>query len=380
MEFVRVLGFLSLFLILYHYLIYPITLLILARIIGMPIAKASFRPSVSLIIAAYNEEYVMESKLLNSLQLDYPKDRLEIIVVSDGSQDRTHSIASGFASTGVISIHSVPRKGKTAALNRALKVAQGEIVCFSDANTMFQADALLCLTRNFADASVGGVSGRKTILQNSSRVASFGDRCFWILESFLKDKQSLLSSIPTADGEIFAVRRGLLGTLPEDMINDDTVITFDLIEKGFRVVYDKEAIAAEEASINLEDDFKVKTRMVYGGWQILRRYHRMLLPPRTLFAWQFLSHKMLRHAMPVLLISLLFSSAVLGGFFRGLFILQMIAYFVAAIGYWNRRKSLPKLVYIPAYYTLMNLAALKGLVLFILGFNPLDTWKKASRI
>lgn len=378
------------FLILTHYLLFPLTVCLLAGIRSSPspatAAKPAPVPTISLIIAAYNEEKVIRRKLENSLALDYPRAKLEIIVVSDGSTDHTHDIASSFQADGVIAIHEPARRGKTAALNRAVDFAHGEILLFSDANSFYRQDVPGLLARWFGVEEVGGVTGRKAIFAHGQRESSRGDRLFWDFESRLKTAESRLGSIPTGDGEIFAVRKSAFQRLDEKIINDDMAITLDLIMQGLRVAYEPRAVSEEQASLTLEEDFRVKARMVLGGFQILSRYRACFFPPSSLFAVQFLLHKTLRHLMPVLLLLLLGTNMALvarlpqGHFGYSFFLdLQLAFYGTALLGFFIRRAGMARVLYLPLYYCYMNLAALRGLSYFLFKADGVSIWKKAER-
>ncbi|UOF01846.1 glycosyltransferase family 2 protein [Bdellovibrio reynosensis] len=366
-----------------HYAGFGLIVLGLARLFPKKHKTAEIYPSVSFIIAAYNEEKIIREKIRNDLKLDYPKDKLEIIVVSDGSSDSTPLVVKEFAEQGVIGLYEAPRKGKTAALNRAVALAQGEVLIFSDANSMFRPDAIKKLVRHFADESVGGVCGRKSVLTHGDRKASLGDNLYWHYESALKQAESHLGSIPTADGEIFALKRSLYQTVPTEFINDDLVITFNIIEQGKRVIYDKEAITEEQASITLKDDFNVKSRMVYGGIQVIMAYKKLLSPFASWFGFQFFIHKTLRYFMWLLLASIYSFSAMLTPahwFYEIFFLLQTAFYFMALIGYVldkNGKKAGP--FYLPYYYCNVNFAAAKGFLFFLKQRSTVDIWKKAQR-
>lgn len=376
-----ILFWLFFFLIIYHYCLFPTLTFFLAIIRNNIVEKKEIYPTVTLIIAAYNEEKVIEEKIKNSLELDYHTENLEIIIVSDGSTDSTPEIVSTYKDKGVVSLFHPQRHGKTAALNRAVAESNGEIVVFSDANSMYDSNAIKLLVRNFYDPSVGGVCGRKSIIKTSDRESSRGDSLFWNFESAIKIRQSLIGSITTGDGEIFAIRRVLYSRVPENIINDDTAITFDIIRKGYRVVYEPEAISREEASIVLKDDFNVKARMVSGGYQIVSMYAHMLLPTKNFFALQFLSHKFLRYSMGLLLIGLFVSNLFLEQYFYRLFLhLQLVFYFSAFCGYFLRIFGQSfRLFYLPLYYCTMNTAATFGLYYFMKGKSGISVWKKADR-
>lgn len=371
----------------YNYAVYPLLVIGLARLRppnrppDLPPVPGEW-PRVSLVIAAYNEERVIEGKIRNSLALDYPHDRLEIIVVSDGSADRTPAIVASFADQGVIGLHDPPRRGKSAALNRGVGRAEGDIVVFSDANNDFAPDALRVLVRHFADPAVGGVCGVKQIKPAADRHSTQGDSMYWRYESAIKQAEGRLGSITNADGEIFAIRRRLYRPLDERVINDDTQVTFDLVNQGYRVLYDPAARSYEYASSHIRDDFYVKVRMVAGGFQSLAWNAGMFLPPRRAFAVAFLSHKVLRWTAPVPLLGLLGLSAALSStrpLYATLFVAQVVFYAIAAWGARAiRHGPLPTLVYVPFYFSAMNLAALTGLWRFLRGRQGTD-WRKAAR-
>jgi cellulose synthase/poly-beta-1,6-N-acetylglucosamine synthase-like glycosyltransferase len=369
-------------LLIYHYALYPALVVALARLVRAQSADTpAAPPRVSFIVAAYNEERVIAAKLRNTLALEYPRESLEIIVVSDGSDDATERIASAFARQGVISLHDPRRRGKTAALNRAVKHASGDIVIFSDANNEFSHGAIGHLVRHFADRRVGGVCGAKRIKPSGDRESSVGDGLYWQYESAVKFAESALGTITNADGEIFAVRRDLYRNVPEGVINDDAQITLDLVGQGYRVMYEPQAQSYEFASIRIRDDFQVKARMVAGGFQTLCQNASALFPLRSWFAWAFFSHKTLRWLSPVFLILVLATSAALTSkpLFQAAFAAQLGFYGLAAAGFVQiKRGKAPAVTYVPFYFTAMNLAALWGLFRF-LGRSQTVQWRKAER-
>ncbi len=369
----------------YHYIVYPAIVILLARAAGKPVpprepAEADW-PTLTVVIAAYNEERVIHDKLLNTLSLDYPAGKLEVVVAADGSSDGTQKIAAQFADRGVRVLHDPQRRGKTSALNRALAVARGDIVVFSDANNLFNTDALRKLVRHFSDPEVGGVCGLKQIFESADRESAVGDGLYWKYESAIKMAESRLGSITNADGEIFAIRRALYRPLDERLINDDAAITFELVRSRHRVLYEPLARSYEQASITIEDDFNVKVRMVSGGFQTLQHYWRFLVPPRGAFAFAFFSHKILRWTAPELLMAMLASSAILAAtgstFYMAMLAMQLAFYLLAAAGWLLRKRgplALP--LYVPFYFCAMNTAALFGLYRHL---TRSTQWKKAAR-
>jgi cellulose synthase/poly-beta-1,6-N-acetylglucosamine synthase-like glycosyltransferase len=366
-----------------HYVFFGIIIILLSKIINKSHRTAEITPTVSFIVAAFNEEKIIRQKINNDLNLDYPKENLEIIIVSDGSSDSTPDIVKEFQDYGVISLHQSKREGKTAALNRAVLSAKNDILIFSDANSMFRKDAIKKLVRHFADNQIGGVCGRKSVLSNSKRKASDGDSLFWKYESALKQAESHLGSIPTADGEIFALKKNHYKSINPQIINDDMAITLNILNQNKRVIYDHEAITEEEASITFKDDFNVKSRMVYGGIQILSLYKNRLNPFSSLFALQFFFHKTLRYFMWLLLVLifiLTLSCFNQNIFFKVFLGAQMSFYLLALMGKSLERTDHHfKIFYFPYYYCNVNIAAFTGFLFFLKQQSTVEIWKKAKR-
>ena len=382
--------YLSLFLIIYHYVIYPVATVYAAQIkqFSAPASESDpyrgcsdFQPTVSLIIAAYNEEKVIEKKIINSLSLDYPRDKIQIIIVSDGSNDSTAEIADSYKDQGILGLHQDERQGKTAALNRAVEHATGEYLVFSDANNDFNELAIKKLITPFQNPEIGGVNGVKRIRAEADRASSAGDGLYWIYESTLKQAESDLGTITGADGEIFAMRKSLFVPIDTSVINDDAAITFNIIKNKFRIIYQKDAVSYESASIKLADDFRVKQRMVAGGFQTVSREFSFLVPPKSLFSFQYLSHKLLRWLMPEFFITLFIASLLEyeNSFVLITLIAQLVAYSIVGLA-WLRSSetTLSRPVYFIYYFFLMNAAALWGFLHYIKG-SQTNLWHKAQR-
>ena len=378
--------FFSVMLIVFNYFIYPIGLMVACKYRKnthldkiKDAAELEIFPSVSLIIAAYNEEKVIEQKITNTLGLDYPKDKIEIIIVSDGSDDDTPNIVAKH-SPAVIGLHESKRGGKSAALNRAVEIAKGEILVFSDANNDFSKDAIKQLVRHFEDENIGAVTGAKHIYASDDRESAVGDGMYWKYESKIKSAESHLGSITAAEGEILAVKQSLYNPIDPIKINDDAAITFDIIRQGYRVLYEEKAKATEQASINLIDDINVKIRMTFGGYQTMSHEFTSLFPPRTWFAISFFCHKVLRWLTPHFMLITFITSLMLWQqpLVALMLIGQIVFYSVAYYGWLNRNKSLPTLVYVPMYFSVMNVALFIGFIRYLKDRSKVQ-WTKAER-
>jgi cellulose synthase/poly-beta-1,6-N-acetylglucosamine synthase-like glycosyltransferase len=247
-----------------------------------------------------------------------------------------------YESQGVRVLHSPERRGKTNALNRAVPLTKGEILFFSDANTHYTPSTLKMMMRNFNDASVGGVSGKKIIRKEEKREATKGEEGFWSYEAFLKTLETNAGSISTSDGEIFSLRRSLFNSIPSHIVHDDMYLTLSIVKAGFRVVYEPDATSEESASKSFKDEFFLKTRYASAGYQIIGTFKDMLLPPRSYFAWQFLSHKLLRWLAPVFLVILYGASAFASSdVVRMFFYLQSAFYALAGLGFALSSAGLP---------------------------------------
>ncbi len=374
----RALFWLSALLVAYAYLGYPLLITALARWRRRPLRAAPITPSVSLIVPAYNEERVIAQKLENSLALDYSAGQLEILVISDGSTDATNQIVTGYAGRGVRLAYQPPRRGKIAALNRAVPLTRGEILVFSDANAMLAPDALRRLVRPFADERVACVGGAKRVASRGSHSAQ-GESAYWRYESHLKRCDSAVGSAMGVAGELFAVRRERYPPVEEDSIIEDFVLSLRLVEAGWRVVFEPEAVAWEEASPSLAAEWRRRTRIAAGGFQSIFRLPGMWDPRRGLPAFQFLSHRVLRWFAPLLMLVALASNAALWSlpFYRWALIAQLVFYLAGLLGYGLMRLGRPwRPLNLVFYFCFTNAAALVGFYRYLTRSQPV-TWEKA---
>ncbi len=369
----QVLFWLAVGLIVYTFLGYPLLIGWLARCAGHPIRRADITPKVTLIIPAYNEAPVIADKIENSLALDYPRDRLEIVVVTDGSDDETPRIATSYAECGVRLYHQPQRQGKIAAVNRVMPLIGGEIVVFTDADAMLERGALRALVRNFADPEVGGVAGEK-------RVRAGGESLYWRYESYLKRCDSAVSSVMGAAGELFALRRELFQPPEADSLIEDFIMSLRLVEAGWRVVYELRAVAREEGTTTLDGEWRRRTRIAAGGFQSIRRLPGMLHPKHGRVAWQYISHRVMRWAVaPFLLpaVYLLNLALMTAPFYRWIGLGQTAFYTVALLGYVLDRREIRRGPWHAVFYfCFTNLAALVGFWRYTTGSQPV-AWAKA---
>jgi cellulose synthase/poly-beta-1,6-N-acetylglucosamine synthase-like glycosyltransferase len=365
----------------WHFVGYPLTLMLLAAMRRSPgSGPAAGSERVALVIAAFNEERVIAAKIENALSLDYEPERFKVVVVADGSSDRTAEIARNFNDPRVICLHEPERRGKSHALNRAVAASDADVLVLSDANNFYSKDAIRLLVARLREPGVGGATGAKKIYASRDRAASGGDGLYWRYESKIKLAESRLGGTVTADGEIFALRRDAYRPIPPSVINDDMYLTFRLVEAGQKVVYEPSAVAVEEASMTIREDFNTKVRMIAGGMQSLRSEWRTIFCSGW-FSLKFASHKLLRWLMPVVLATLLVSSGLLAAqpAYRLLFGAQVLFYLLAALGWvLNARNTRPAFAYVPFYFVAMNFAAAGGLWRYLRGRHSV-LWSKAAR-
>jgi cellulose synthase/poly-beta-1,6-N-acetylglucosamine synthase-like glycosyltransferase len=353
---------------------------------AIPNPTEDLLPSVSFIVAAYNEEDCIEKKIANSLELDYPTEKIEFLFISDGSDDRTLSVIHRF--TLLRSLHQPQRMGKSAALNRAVTKAQNEILIFSDSNTLLNKEAIRQIARHYLDEKIGGVAGEKRVLPavDTAGEVGEGEGLYWKYESFLKKTDAAFYSVVGAAGELFSVRRSLYTTLPDNVILDDFVCSLKVAQQGYRIQYEPSAYAVELPSFSMEDERKRKIRIAAGGFQAIGLLTPLLAfwkQPRLSFL--YLSHRVLRWAIsPFCLIVVFIAGGMLalkgaGTLFLLLFLLQCCFYGIAALAAllpsFRRRSRPAKLAY---YFVFMNACAILGFFRYLRGNQP-AAWEKARR-
>jgi cellulose synthase/poly-beta-1,6-N-acetylglucosamine synthase-like glycosyltransferase len=375
----RILFWASVLTVLCTYIVFPLLVLVRALIRPRPHASADIRPSVSMVIAAHNEAAGIGAKLENILSLDYPADRLEVLIASDGSDDGTDEIVERYVDRGV-RLLSLPRQGKAPALNAAVGAAQGEILVFSDANSLYAQDAIVALMRPFADPLVGGVAGdQRYVADGAGDAIAAGEQRYWNVDRMLKAAESRAGNVISATGAIYAVRRSLFRPVP-DGVTDDFFTSTGVIAQGYRLVFAPGAVAFEPVARSAELEFGRKVRVITRGLRgVLLR--RELLYPRSqgFYAVQLFGHKVLRRLMVFPLAVAAVTSPLLwrhGRIYRVATVLQTGVYGLGAMGMLLARRPLGgrKALAFPAFFCFVNVAALKATWNVLRG-RRIDRWE-----
>lgn len=388
----EIIFWISIFIIVYTYLGYGFILYLMLRIRRFFFGKRpqvfyepDQLPTCALLIAAYNEENFISEKIRNTLALEYPEGKLELIFITDGSTDRTPEILKEYPQIKLL--HQNERKGKVAAIHRAMEHIKTEIIIFTDANTLLNKDALINISRHYADEKIGAVAGEKRVHSDEKADAgSAGEGFYWKYESLLKKWDSELYSTIGAAGELFSVRSNLYSPVSDDTILDDFMISMLIAEKGYRIAYEPEAFAIETASENISEELKRKVRIAAGGIQSIVRLKALLnIFRHGLLSFQYISHRVLRWTItPFLLIIVLILNILIclqnpGIIFYFLLIGQILFYLLALLGMEFEKKELRfKVFFIPYYFCVMNYAAIAGLKRY-LGNQQSAIWEKANR-
>jgi hypothetical protein len=352
----RLIFWLSAAVVAYAYVGYPLLLWLMQFLFRRPVRKAPIEPSISLLISAYNEAAVIAAKVRNSLALDYPPARLEIVVASDGSTDATAQIVrSLIAQEGkdrVRLLEFPENRGKVTALNNAVPQLRGEIVVFSDASSMLAKESLRNLIANFADERVGAVSGVYKVLNQDHATLGRQEDFYWRYETFLKIQEARLGTLTGAHGCLYGMRKSLYPFPPAGTINDDFVIPTSVLRRGFRIAYEPEAVAYEEA--HEMEGFGRRIRIMAGNIAQLREIKGLLWPPRPRVLFCFLSHKGARIVVPLAMIMLAVSSAFLwrSPFYAWTVGAQILFYGLAILGALGWLK--PKPLRLPYYFCMIN--------------------------
>ncbi|MCX6286017.1 MAG: glycosyltransferase family 2 protein [Bacteroidetes bacterium] len=387
----KIIIWVFLFIIFYAYLGYGILLFFLIRLKRIarkkkPVPIEGYEPEVTLFVAAYNEKDFVDEKIRNSFDLDYPGEKVRHVWITDGSDDGTPDILRKYA--GVDVYHQAQRAGKIAAMNRGMQFVKTPIVIFSDGNTMLGRESVRRIVSLFRDPRVGCVSGEKRVFNKDSAAATEG--IYWKYESTLKRWDAELYSVVGAAGELFALRTELFRPLEPDTLLDDFIISLRIAEQGFTIQYDPEAYAIENPSASVGEELKRKIRISAGGIQSVIRLKELLNPFRFgLLSFQYISHRVLRWTLaPLGLLIILVCSGIVAitagpfnfsSIYVWLFWGQLIFYLTALLGWFlEERKIKIKLLYIPYYFFIMNLAVYLGFARYIKKKQSVN-WERAKR-
>ena len=343
-------------LILYTFAVYPLLLWLLQWFFRRPVRKSNFTPKVSMLVAAYNEEGVIGEKVRNALALDYPPNRLEVVVASDGSTDRTAQIVStliqGQADDRVRLLNYPENRGKLSVLNDAILQLKGEIVVFSDASSMLARDALRELIANFADEKVGATSGVYQVLSKDAAELGGQEDLYWKYETYLKIHEAKLGALTGAHGSLYAMRKSLYPFPPLGTINDDFVIPTSVIRHGFRIAYEPKAVAYEQAEEM--EGFGRRIRITAGNVAQLLEIRPLLWPPRPLVLFCFISHKAARLVVPIAMVAAFVCNLFLWKqpLYAWLLAGQVAFYALAIAGALSRLR--PRALRLPYYFCMIN--------------------------
>ncbi|GAL65903.1 glycosyltransferase family 2 protein [Jejuia pallidilutea] len=393
METLKILFWILLFIIFYTYVGYGMVLYVMVKIKRFFSTKRSINtieelPEVSLLIPAYNEKDYVFQKMKNTQNLNYPKDKLNIVWVTDGSNDGTHSLLENYENVQLF--HKDERKGKINAMNRVMPHIKTPIVIFSDANTNLGEDSIMHIVNCFNDEKVGCVSGEKRIVnKDSDAAAGAGEGLYWRYESTLKKWDAELYSAVGAAGELFAIRTALYNEVEQDTLLDDFIISLRVAQKGYTIQYNPEAYAIETASANVKEELKRKIRISAGGIQSVIRLRSLLnIFKYGLLSFQYISHRVLRWTItPLSLLLLIPVSAGLAfneglnnfQFYTVFFWLQIAMYLSALLGWLLENNATRiKVLFVPYYFFIMNLSVVLGFFRFMNNTQSVN-WERAKR-
>ncbi len=362
----------------YVYLFYPALVFLFGKILNRRHFRSSESyPVVSVVIAAYNEKENIRETILNKLAQTYPEDKLEVIVISDGSDDGTDDIVTKLGKPNVRLLRQEPRQGKTSALNMGIAEAKGEIIVFSDSNSIYSPDAIEKLVSNFSDSSVGYVTGKMVYVNGDGTMVGDGCSTYMKYENFLRENESLIGSVVGVDGGVDAVRKSLYVPMGADNL-PDFILPLKIVEKGYRVVYDPTAILNEQTLSTSSDEYKMRVRVSLRSLYALYDMRSLLNPFKSgVFSWQLLSHKVLRYGVFIFLILFYISNIFLvshGDLYSAFFASQTIFYLMALTGYLlEKRGGSVKIFYIPFYFCLLNIASGHAFIKMLKGEKQI-TW------
>ncbi len=376
----QIVFWLSVGVLAYVYAGYPLVVYLAGIILSKPLRRGNIEPPVTVLITAFNEESDIRAKIENTLRIEYPREKLEILVASDGSTDRTDDIVQEMSDRGVSLYRQEGRLGKTVTQNNAVARASGEIILFSDATTEYSPDVLRRVLPAFADGTVGCVAGRLVYVDENETNIGAGTMSYWSYETFLKTAESKACSLIGASGCLYAVRRSAYRAMYPEACSDFLICT-ELYRRGLRSVFEPEAVCFERTNRRTDDEFRMRVRVISQTFTDLWRNADMLNPFTSgFYAVQMISHKVLRYAVPLLLVLLFVADIVLvvghvSVIYPLILVAQSMFYSLAFVGWLLERagRRVAPLVF-PLYFVLANLAAVIAFVRFVRG-ERVVTWE-----
>jgi cellulose synthase/poly-beta-1,6-N-acetylglucosamine synthase-like glycosyltransferase len=359
------------------YAFYPVVIWVVGKIFPMKVSRADINPHISIIIPAYNEEKSIERKIMNTLALEYPEDRIEILVGSDGSIDETASIVGKYTDRGVQLLDFETNRGKTAVQNDLVSQSKGEILIFTDSASFLQTDAIKKIVWNFADQRIGCVAGRMRFVDTDSNLTTQSQGFYWRYEFKLREIESSLGSLIGVDGPLYAVRRESYVLLENNIISD-LLTPLLVLEQGKKVVLEPEALVDENPTLKTSQEFATRRRITLRGLVGLSAYIELLNPLKHPFlSFQILFHKILRWFVgPLMILNVLACCSLLGHWFFNSILVVYILFFLAAGLGWgaDKLKIKAKGLTVPYYFSLVNFAATMGIIDFFRKKQAV-TWK-----
>ncbi|MGI8669216.1 MAG: glycosyltransferase family 2 protein [Aridibacter sp.] len=367
----QIIFWLAIVALFYIYIGYPLLVYLVSIVFPKKVLKNKFEPKVTILITAYNEEKAIRGKLENTLQIEYPKEKFEILVASDGSNDKTDVIVKEFAKDGVKLFHQAGRKGKTYTQNKAVEKASGEIILFSDATTAYQPNVLNEILPNFADESVGCAAGKLIYVDRSNSDVGKGAKSYWNYETFIKESESRACSLIGASGCLYAVRKSAYQPMYAEACSDFLICTI-LYRQGLRSVYEPNAVCFEETNRQSNKEMRMRVRVISQTFTDLWRNCSMMNPFKSgFYAVELISHKLFRYAVPVFLFLTLIISAILAFssiFFTAIFLIQIAFYLMALLAKILEKAGLRLWIFaIPLYFVLTNIASIIAFYKFLSG-------------
>ncbi|NIM18895.1 MAG: glycosyltransferase [Candidatus Latescibacteria bacterium] len=374
-----ILFFISVFVILYTYLLYPMLITLLGTFFGKRVEKRYQPVPVSIVLAVRDEEDHIERRLENLFQQDYPPELIEVIIASDGSADRTVDIAREVGGDRVRIVETGRRMGKAAAINLGIENASNGIVVFADARQRFEENVLAELTSMFHDSSVGAVSGELLLVKEESGDVSEGVGLYWEYEKLIRRKESAVDSVVGATGSIYAARKELIAPIPPYTLLDDFLIPMRIVLNGFRVIFVRSARAYDRVSKKASQEFARKVRTLSGNFQAFAIEPALLNPKKNRIFFQLVSHKVLRLVAPYFCVTALLSNLFLSGLFFGTtLVLQSLFYAAMLLGLTPlKRTRIGSPLRIAWTFGVLNAAAVAGLWVF-LRRKEREIWRKTG--